>query len=65
MSMMTATRKYWIDTLTKIVTPVLSALAEGKLKATMPVEAKLPDRPAVTHLEALGRTITGLAGDSL
>ena len=59
--MMTATRKYWIDTLTKIVTPVLSALAEGKLRATMPVEAKIPDRPAVTHLEALGRTITGLA----
>lgn len=58
---MTATRKYWIDTLTRIVTPVLSALAEGKLKATMPVEAKIPDRPAVTHLEALGRTVTGLA----
>ena len=58
---MTETRKYWIDTLTKIVTPVLSAMADGKLKATMPVEAKLPDRRSVTHLEALGRTLTGLA----
>ena len=58
---MTETRKYWVDTLLKIVTPVLSALAEGKLKATMPIEAKLSDRSAVTHLEALGRTMTGLA----
>ena len=58
---MIETRKYWVDTLLKIVTPVLSAMAEGKLKSSMPVEGKIPDRPQVTHLEALGRTITGLA----
>lgn len=58
---MTDTRSYWIQTLLKITTPVLVALAEGKLKATMPVEAKLPDRHTVTHLEALGRTLSGLA----
>lgn len=58
---MNETRKYWIKTLLKIVTPVLSNMAEGRLKATMPVEGKIPDRPAVTHLEALGRTLTGLA----
>lgn len=58
---MTPTRKYWLDTLLKIVTPVLSAMAEGKLKETMPVESKHPDRFAVTHLEAIGRTITGLS----
>lgn len=58
---MTHTRSYWIQTLLKITTPVLAALAEGKLKATMPVEAKLPDRHTVTHLEALGRTLSGLA----
>ena len=58
---MNETRKYWIKTLFKIVTPVLSNMAEGRLKATMPVEGKSPDRPAVTHLEALGRTLTGLA----
>lgn len=58
---MTETRKYWVDTLLKIVTPVLSALAEGRLKASMPVEARQPERAAVTHLEALGRTLTGLA----
>ena len=58
---MTETRKYWVDTLLKIVTPVLENMADGKLKEKMPVEAKNPDRDSVTHLEALGRTLTGLA----
>lgn len=58
--MMTETRRYWVDTLLRIATPVLSALADGKLKETMPVEEKIP-REEVTHLEALGRTLTGLA----
>lgn len=58
---MTQTRKYWIETLNKIAYPVLFALSEEKLKETMPVEAKIPDRIYVTHLEALGRTIMGLA----
>ena len=58
---MTGTRKYWVDTLLKIVTPVLSAMAEGRLKTAMPIEAKTADRFAVVHLEALGRTLTGLA----
>ena len=58
---MTKTRKYWVETLVKIVTPILSHMAEGRLKEKMPVEAKLSDRDAVTHLEALGRTLTGLA----
>ena len=58
---MTPTRKYWLDTLIKITHPVLSAMAEGNLKKTMPVEAKQPYRAQVTHLEAIGRTLTGLA----
>lgn len=58
--MITETRRYWVDTLLRIATPVLSALADGKLKETMPVEEKIP-RKEVTHLEALGRTLTGLA----
>lgn len=58
---MNESRKYWINTLLRITTPVLANMAEGKLKATMPIEGKIPDRPAVTHLEALGRTITGIA----
>jgi hypothetical protein len=41
---------------------VLDALAHRQLKATMPVEAAHPqDRARVTHLEALGRTLAGIA----
>ena len=58
---MTEIRRYWLDTLLKIVNPVLSNMANGKLKDTMPVEAKISDRESVTYLEALGRTLTGLA----
>lgn len=54
-------RKYWIDTMVKIVQPVLEALANKELKAVMPVEGKTTDRPLYTHLEALGRTLTGIA----
>lgn len=44
--------------------PVLSALAKRELRATMPVETNPPsraDRRQYTHLEALGRTLTGIA----
>ena len=58
---MNTTRKYWVNTLLKIATPVLNALNGKKLKETMPVEGKLTDRSAVTHLEALGRTLAGIA----
>jgi len=58
---MTQTRKYWLDTLLKIVTPVLSNLADETLKKMMPVEAKMDDCVHTTHLEALGRVLTGLA----
>lgn len=57
-------RKYWVETLVKITGPVLTALAEKKLKATMPVEgivAERYDRANFTYLEALGRTLTGVA----
>jgi hypothetical protein len=42
---------------------VLTALAERRLKATMPVEshASSKDRPQYTHLEALGRLLAGIA----
>ncbi len=59
----TAARAYSIDVLTRIATPVLTALSEGQLRARMPVES-LPgsaDRPAYTHLEALGRLLAGMA----
>jgi len=57
-------RDYWLHTLTKIAYPVLQALSEGRLKESMPVEAKegsLESRKKVTYLEALGRTLAGLA----
>ncbi|ALW85301.1 hypothetical protein AUC43_09460 [Hymenobacter sedentarius] len=60
----TADRDYWVTTLLRIVEPVLAAGAAGKLKTAMPVESaagQQEGRRKVTHLEALGRTLAGLA----
>lgn len=57
-------RSYWISMLQKVASPVLAALSEGTLRATMPVEAApglAEDRRRVTHLEAAGRTLAGIA----
>lgn len=54
-------RGFWIDVLRRIADPVLMNLANGTLKARMPVEAADPNRRLVTHLEALGRLIAGIA----
>lgn len=58
-------REYWIQTMTRIVDPVLENLAANTLRENMPVETfHVPDprnRKAVSHLEAIGRTITGIA----
>ena len=57
-------RAYWLQTLLKIADPVLSALAQNRLKATMPIESapgQQASRMVVSHLEALGRTLAGLA----
>ena len=47
----------------KLADPVLGALARRQLRATMPVESApgITDRPQFSHLEALARTLTGLA----
>lgn len=60
---MTATRQYWLDTMLTIALPVLEALAQDKLKETMPIEGKQPAEAyrQCTYLEAFGRTLTGLA----
>jgi len=60
---MNDTRRYWLDTMLRIAGPVLRALAEDKLRKTMPIESKSPreDRANYTYLEAFGRTLTGLA----
>lgn len=57
-------RDFWVRTLAKVADPVLRHLAANQLKARMPVEVPTGDRAArrsVTHLEAMGRTIAGLA----
>ena len=61
---MSEERALWVTHATRMALPVLQALAHGKLRATMPVECSPhapPDRHAVTHLEAFGRVITGIA----
>jgi hypothetical protein len=58
----TAVRAEWCQWLGKVSVPVLGALARRELRATMPVEAFNPkDRAQYTHLEALGRTLAGIA----
>lgn len=54
------TRQIWLSAMLKIADPVLRHLAEGTLKATMPT-AFHPDRKDFMHLEALGRTMCGVA----
>jgi hypothetical protein len=56
-------RQLWLDTLLKVINPVLKALSENRLKQLMPVEAspESQNRRKVTYLEALGRTMAGLA----
>ncbi|MFE5321578.1 DUF2264 domain-containing protein [Paenibacillus sp. NPDC056579] len=64
-------RLYWLQTMERIAGPVLKALSERQLKATMPVAVKRdetllsrhgePDRLPYMNLEALGRTLAGLA----
>src|SRR5205809_5970269 len=55
-------RDFWIAVMRRLADPVLTNLANGMLKARMPVEqAAGADRRSVTHLEALGRLLAGLA----
>lgn len=61
---MADSRAGWVWMLWRVAKPVLTSLAENRLKAQMPVEA-LPGnadaRRPFTHLEALGRTMAGVA----
>lgn len=57
-------RTYWLQTLLKVVDPVLMALSKKELRLRMPVESaprQQEGRRKVTHLEALGRSLAGLA----
>jgi hypothetical protein len=57
-------RQYWVRTTGKVAEPVLTNLAAGTLKRNMPVECVTGDvaeRRKVTHLEAIGRLLAGMA----
>ena len=55
-------RDVWIGVMRRLADPVLNHSANGTLKKTMPVEqATGADRRSVTHLEAVGRLLAGLA----
>lgn len=56
-------RKYWVETMTRIAYPVLHNLSEGTLKKNMPFESLSDDslRKEVSYLEAVGRTLCGIA----
>lgn len=56
-------RSAWLGAMTRIVRPVLTAMSRHRLRETMVVESsdKIERRKECTYLEALGRTITGIA----
>lgn len=59
-----ADRSVWLSALHRIAYPLLSSMAKGELRKNMPVESLVADmqkRREVTHLEALGRLITGIS----
>ena len=57
-------RSAWLSSLHRISYPLLTNMAKGELRKNMPVEsiaADMQKRREVTHLEALGRLITGIS----
>jgi hypothetical protein len=57
-------RATWLAHLHRVADPLLDALANGRFRATMPIEAHpstAATRPKTTHLEAFGRLLSGIA----
>ena len=57
-------RDEWVRIATQLADPVLTALAAGRLRATMPVELSATanaERRQYAHLEAVGRLLAGIA----
>ncbi len=55
-------RMYWVWALQRIARPVLEAGADQQLRIKMPVEERPgSNRRLFTHLEAVGRTLSGMA----
>ena len=56
-----ADRAYSVQVLIRVAGPVLTALAEDKLRERLPQYDWERDRTNFTHLEAFGRTLAGIA----
>ncbi|PYQ44835.1 MAG: hypothetical protein DMF77_06185, partial [Acidobacteria bacterium] len=57
-----ADRAYWVTVAQRLAEPVLTNLAAGTLRARMPVEeVEGARRRYVSHLEAFGRLLAGIA----
>jgi hypothetical protein len=55
-------RAYWVTVAQRLAEPVLTNLAAGTLRSRMPVEeAEGAGRRTVSHLEAFGRLLAGIA----
>jgi hypothetical protein len=57
-------RQKWLEIVERVSQPVLEAISQQKLRATMPVECVKGEEQAraqSTHLEAIGRLLCGLA----
>lgn len=54
-------RLYWLELLNRIARPVLTALAERRLKLDMPNESNGGEREHYAYLEAFGRLMAGIA----
>ena len=54
-------RELWVNALTRIAGPVLESASKGRLQESMPFRGREPGMQAFTYLEALGRTLTGIA----
>jgi hypothetical protein len=61
---LTTERTKWIEILVRLAEPVMASCAANRLKLSMPVESAIgqqASRRTVTHLEAIGRTLAGIA----
>lgn len=56
-----ADRAFWVETMTRIAHPVLHNLAQGTLKQKIPYQSLAPNRQRFSYLEAVGRTVCGIA----
>jgi hypothetical protein len=57
-------RAYWLQMMQRVADPVLTAMQSQRLRELMPVEARpgtVEDRRKSTHLEAVGRLLSGIA----